>query len=372
MIGSLRGTVLERIADAARCSSRSAGVGYRVTVTPRTRRPWASRGAEVFLYVHHHVREDAQTLLRLPTPRRARHASRRCIGAHGVGPALALAILSVHAPVDAAPQRRRRRRRMRSCLVPGVGKKTAARLLIELKAAARGARARPHRVTAPRPCTRRPRRWPTCARRSPGSATAPTRCARRCASCRRRRRLGDAAARSARSALAGAQPCVTSCSSPRRRPRRGPRDEAACGRGALDEFVGQPRAEGAPRDHPRGGAPARPGRRPPAVRRAARARQDHAGRHRRRPRWACSLHVTSGPALERAGDLAAILTKLDEGDVLFIDEIHRLAARRRGDALSGDGGLPARHRRRQGPGGALDPARRCPASRSSARPRAPG
>ncbi|MFM7045314.1 MAG: Holliday junction branch migration DNA helicase RuvB, partial [Ilumatobacteraceae bacterium] len=37
------------------------------------------------------------------------------------------------------------------------------------------------------------------------------------------------------------------------------------------------------------------------------------------------LHITSGPALERAGDLAAILTKLDEGDVLFIDEIHRLS-----------------------------------------------
>jgi Holliday junction DNA helicase RuvB len=38
-----------------------------------------------------------------------------------------------------------------------------------------------------------------------------------------------------------------------------------------------------------------------------------------------AMHVTSGPALERAGDLAAILTKLDEGDVLFIDEIHRLS-----------------------------------------------
>jgi Holliday junction DNA helicase RuvB len=37
------------------------------------------------------------------------------------------------------------------------------------------------------------------------------------------------------------------------------------------------------------------------------------------------LHVTSGPALERAGDLAAILTQLEEGDVLFIDEIHRLS-----------------------------------------------
>jgi Holliday junction DNA helicase RuvB len=37
------------------------------------------------------------------------------------------------------------------------------------------------------------------------------------------------------------------------------------------------------------------------------------------------LQVTSGPAVERAGDLAAILTNLDEGDVLFIDEIHRLS-----------------------------------------------
>ncbi|MDA3038732.1 MAG: AAA family ATPase, partial [Actinomycetota bacterium] len=36
------------------------------------------------------------------------------------------------------------------------------------------------------------------------------------------------------------------------------------------------------------------------------------------------LHVTSGPAIERAGDLASILTKLQAGDVLFIDEIHRL------------------------------------------------
>src|SRR5687768_4003672 len=37
------------------------------------------------------------------------------------------------------------------------------------------------------------------------------------------------------------------------------------------------------------------------------------------------LRITSGPALNRPGDLAAILTNLDEGDVLFIDEIHRLA-----------------------------------------------
>ena len=37
-----------------------------------------------------------------------------------------------------------------------------------------------------------------------------------------------------------------------------------------------------------------------------------------------NIKVTSGPSIERAGDLAAILSSLEAGDVLFIDEIHRL------------------------------------------------
>ena len=37
-----------------------------------------------------------------------------------------------------------------------------------------------------------------------------------------------------------------------------------------------------------------------------------------------NIRVTSGPALERSGDLAAILTNLEDGDILFIDEIHRM------------------------------------------------
>ena len=37
-----------------------------------------------------------------------------------------------------------------------------------------------------------------------------------------------------------------------------------------------------------------------------------------------NIKITSGPAIEKAGDLAAILTNLQEGDILFIDEIHRL------------------------------------------------
>ena len=37
-----------------------------------------------------------------------------------------------------------------------------------------------------------------------------------------------------------------------------------------------------------------------------------------------NIRITSGPAIEKAGDLAALLTNLSEGDILFIDEIHRL------------------------------------------------
>ena len=38
-----------------------------------------------------------------------------------------------------------------------------------------------------------------------------------------------------------------------------------------------------------------------------------------------NLHITAGPAIERGGDLASMLTKLQPGDILFIDEIHRLS-----------------------------------------------
>src|SRR3989338_1335145 len=37
-----------------------------------------------------------------------------------------------------------------------------------------------------------------------------------------------------------------------------------------------------------------------------------------------NIRVTSGPAIERSGDLASILTNLEPGDILFVDEIHRL------------------------------------------------
>lgn len=129
MIGSLRGTLLDRSDD--QLLIEVGGVGYHVTVSPTTAVGVGDVGDEVFVWVHHHIREDHEALFGF-----ADADSRRCftalLGAHGVGPALALAILSVHGPHDLA--------RVLAeddtaalCLVPGVGKKTAARLVIELK-----------------------------------------------------------------------------------------------------------------------------------------------------------------------------------------------------------------------------------------------
>ena len=52
-----------------------------------------------------------------------------------------------------------------------------------------------------------------------------------------------------------------------------------------------------------------------------------------------SLRITSGPAIEKPGDLAALLTNLNQGDVLFIDEIHRLS--RSIDIITGKGQMAA-------------------------------
>ena len=129
MIGSLRGTVLERT-DESCALVEVGGVGYLVSVTPRTLAE-LEPGAAVFLYVHHHIREDAQPLFGF-LHRDERTTFQVLIATHGIGPALALAILGTHAPAvlvdiiagnDLAAL----------TLVPGVGKKTAERLLVELR-----------------------------------------------------------------------------------------------------------------------------------------------------------------------------------------------------------------------------------------------
>ena len=132
MIGLLRGPVLLRTAEGEVIVD-VAGVGYRVTVTPATAAALvaAGTGAEATLHVHTHVREDAIVLYGF-----VHDDERRCfevlLGSHGVGPALALAIMAVLSPA-ALSTAVLEDDLDTLCSVPGVGRKTAARLLIELK-----------------------------------------------------------------------------------------------------------------------------------------------------------------------------------------------------------------------------------------------
>lgn len=138
MIGSVRGQLIDRSAKGDVLIETVSGVGYRVTVTAKTLGLLATSADEsVFLLVHTHVREDALQLFGFLT-REERITFELLISTHGVGPALALAILSAHTPSS-----------LRSAvasedadaltLVSGVGNKTAARLLIELKSKFEGA-----------------------------------------------------------------------------------------------------------------------------------------------------------------------------------------------------------------------------------------
>jgi Holliday junction DNA helicase RuvA len=130
MIGSLRGVLLARWA-AGEVLVEVAGIGYRITTAPAASVALGDVGDEVFVHIHHHRREDAEVLYGFGSVEE-RMAFEALLGAHGVGPALALAILSVHPP--AGLQRVLADDDLAAlCLVPGVGKKTAARLLVELK-----------------------------------------------------------------------------------------------------------------------------------------------------------------------------------------------------------------------------------------------
>jgi Holliday junction DNA helicase RuvA len=129
VIGSLRGRVLERIDESA-VLLEVAGVGYVVHVTPRTLAELEPT-TEAFLHVHHHLRDDAETLFGF-LGREERRTFGVLIETNGIGPTLAMAVLGTYSPralVDIV---------LRGDLagltaVSGVGKKTAERLLLELK-----------------------------------------------------------------------------------------------------------------------------------------------------------------------------------------------------------------------------------------------
>lgn len=130
MIGWLSGRVLA-VESGGEVLVDVGGVGYRVNVAFPAAAGLPETGGSVTFHVHTHVREDALILYGFGSM-----VERRCfellLGAHGVGPALALAMVGVLGPeglargiveedLDAL------------CAVPGVGRKTAARLVLDLK-----------------------------------------------------------------------------------------------------------------------------------------------------------------------------------------------------------------------------------------------
>ena len=132
MIGLLRGKVALRSAEGEVIID-VGGVGYRVAVTPATAAALMVGGTsnEATLFIHTHVREDAIVLYGF-----VHDDERRCfevlLGSHGVGPSLALAIMAVLSPASLSTAVLEDDLDM-LCTVPGVGRKTAARLVIELK-----------------------------------------------------------------------------------------------------------------------------------------------------------------------------------------------------------------------------------------------
>jgi Holliday junction DNA helicase RuvA len=129
VIAFLRGRVLDK--QPNRIVVDVAGVGYEVQVPLSTFYEVADEGAEVSLRVYTHVREDALQLYGFLTDLE-RQVFERLIGISGIGPKLAIAVLSGmdSREVIAAIQRGDV---VRLTGIPGIGKKTAERIVLELK-----------------------------------------------------------------------------------------------------------------------------------------------------------------------------------------------------------------------------------------------
>jgi Holliday junction DNA helicase RuvA len=130
VIGRLTGTLAARGADAVVLDV--GGIGYEVALSPRHLAELPSLGTEMELHTHLHVREDQLALFGFPSPDE-RDLFRVLLGASGVGPKVALAILATLPP----PALRRAvlaEDTATLTTVPGIGPRTAQRLVIDLRA----------------------------------------------------------------------------------------------------------------------------------------------------------------------------------------------------------------------------------------------
>jgi holliday junction DNA helicase RuvA len=129
VIARLRGKLTEK--EPARVVIDVGGVGYEVFIPTTTFAAMPNAGTEVSLDIHTHVREDALTLYGFSS-RQERRVFERLISISGIGPKLAVTILS-GGSVEGLVGAIRRGDLARLTSIPGVGKKTAERIVVELK-----------------------------------------------------------------------------------------------------------------------------------------------------------------------------------------------------------------------------------------------
>src|ERR1700674_4749342 len=129
MIGQLRGRLAEKRPNQVLVDV--GGVGYVVLVPLSTYAALGELHTEVTLLIHTHVREDALSLYGFVSSRE-KHLFELLLSASGVGPSLALKILSGMS-VDELVPAIRGNDLARLTKIPGVGRKTAERMVVELK-----------------------------------------------------------------------------------------------------------------------------------------------------------------------------------------------------------------------------------------------
>jgi holliday junction DNA helicase RuvA len=129
MIALLRGVLLEKHPNQV--IVEAGGVGYDVTIPVSTFTHLPDAGAEVRLRIYTHVREDALALFGFLT-QDEKTLFEKLIGVSGIGPKLGVTILSGLAAPDLI-QAIRRGEVERLVRIPGIGKKTAERLVLELR-----------------------------------------------------------------------------------------------------------------------------------------------------------------------------------------------------------------------------------------------
>jgi len=129
VIAQLRGRILEKHPN--RVIVDVNGVGYDVFVPLSTFYVLGDAGGDVTLRTHTHVREDALSLYGFATALE-QALFERLIGISGIGPKVALAVLSGIEPIELL-RAIERGDAARLTAIPGVGKKTAERIVLELK-----------------------------------------------------------------------------------------------------------------------------------------------------------------------------------------------------------------------------------------------